>query len=314
MKKKAARILSVLVILVTVASAFCLSVSADYTYDGYTFPGTGKISQNAYYYDESHLFSDEEVGKINDLVQNTADRTGFNVGVFTAGRSRSDNSVEEVAIAGCKGIFPNNRIKGSVFFYIDLDGYTEAYDYIYADYDAVLYYTGSSFGNRCRTITKACQKSFPPGGGKIEFDDIYEGLQTFSRYLIDYKTETGMEKGAYYYDSQEKMFHIATSPRDVTVSFLKPYDNWKFVLFFGLALSIVVCLFVSAGTVKKYKFKETPGASVYTSKNHIHIRTQTDTLVSTNVYKTRVSSSSSGGGGGHGGGGHSSGGGGGSHR
>ena len=79
----------------------------------------------------------------------------------------------------------------------------------------------------------------------------------------------------------------------------------------------MILMIVITSIRKRYKFKESVSASVYTSKQKMHMREKTDDFIGRNVIKTKIQSSSGshgGGGGGSHGGGHVGGGGGGRHR
>ena len=115
------------------------------------------LSDNVYFYDESGRFSDDEKAQIKEMLEDTADKIGFNVGLFASGVSRSDATVEAIAIDGARKIFDKDGT-GTVFLFIDLDGKTNAYDVMASYHDAYLYYTDSGFGDRSKAILKKMQK------------------------------------------------------------------------------------------------------------------------------------------------------------
>ena len=132
------------------------------------------LSDNVYFYDESGRFSDDEKAQIKEMLEDTADKIGFNVGLFASGVSRSDATVEAIAIDGARKIFDKDGT-GTVFLFIDLDGKTNAYDVMASYHDAYLYYTDSGFGDRSKAILKKMQTYFPKGGSKIVTSSIING-------------------------------------------------------------------------------------------------------------------------------------------
>ena len=66
----------------------------------------------------------------------------------------------------------------------------------------------------------------------------------------------------------------------------------------GIIVSAVTLMIVITSIRKRYKFKESVSASVYTSKQKMHMREKTDDFIGRNVIKTKIQSSS----GSHGGG------------
>lgn len=311
------------------AAALIICMSCFITAGAYTttfyFVDDYYLSDNVYFYDESKRFSEEEKTQIKAMLETTADKIGFNVGVFASGKSRSDSTVEAIAIDGSRRIFDKDGT-GTVFLFIDLDGKVNAYDVLASYHDAFLYYTDSDFGDRSKAILKKMQTYFPKGGSKIVTSSIIKGLQEFCNQLIYYKNE-GPEPGSFY--ENDVSFKVVTdkgvemrSKGDFTIekngeiaqSSFHPYRYWYFGLAAGVAVALLVATTVSAAVKKHYKFKSSTSASVYTSTNNVYIRDQQDIFLGTTVSKVRIQSSSGHGGHGGFGGGHGGGGFSGSHR
>ncbi len=297
----------------TSADASDSFVLADTAYSDYTGPGFYKTDR-FFFYDESGIFTMADKIRIEHLFEDTASKIGFSLVLYTAGADRSDDSIESFADNGAKEIFGDTP-EGVVFLYVDLDGYSDAYDYMYAERFASLYYTGTFFGERTVEIVKAMQKKFPAGGAAIDPEDIIAGLEVYCSKLIEYK-QLGPEENSYFYHKDTGMYSVVSGGRIIDSKF-HPYGEWWFFALMGLTLTGMTCLPIIATVKKTYKFKSTTSASVYTGGNKIFWKNQQDIFINSVVTKTYIppsSSSSGGGGGGHGGGGHSSGGGGGSHR
>ncbi len=311
------------------AAALIICMSCFITAGAYTttfyFVEDYYLSDNVYFYDESGRFSDEEKAQIKSMLETTADKIGFNVGLFASGKSRNDGTVEAIAIDGARRIF-NTDGTGTVFLFIDLDGKTNAYDVLASYHDAFLYYTDSGFKDRSKAILKKMQTYFPKGGSKIVTSSIIKGLKEFCNQLIYYKKE-GPEPGSFYENDID--FKVVTDKGvelrkrgeftlerngEIVQSSFRPYRYWYFGLAAGIGVALFVIAIVSASIKKHYKFKSSTSASVYTSENNVYIRDQQDVFLGTTVSKVRIQSSSGGHGGGGFGGGHGGGGFSGSHR
>ena len=283
------------------------------------------LSDNVYFYDESGRFSDDEKAQIKEMLEDTADKIGFNVGLFASGVSRSDATVEAIAIDGARKIFDKDGT-GTVFLFIDLDGKTNAYDVMASYHDAYLYYTDSGFGDRSKAILKKMQTYFPKGGSKIVTSSIINGLKEYCNQLIYYKNQ-GPERGSFY--ENDVSFKVVTdsgiemrSQGSFTIekdgkivqSTFRPYKYWYFGLAAGVAVALIVVAITSYAVKRRYKFKSSTSASAYTSTKNVYMRDQQDIFLGTTVSKVRLQSNSGGHGGGSFGGGHGGGGFSGSHR
>ncbi len=302
-KKFLTQCMALTIALICICSVMSVSVSA------YYFPSDGKLSENAYFYDEAGRFSSAQDQQIAALVQYTADEIGFNFALYLGGQDRSDRSIETMANDGAREIFNRQTMSGAVFLYIDLDGYSNAYDYMHSEYDAFLYYSDDRFSDRALKLLKNMQKYFPSGGSTIYFEDIYNGLENYCTNLIHIKNSIGPEAGVYYRDDRTGQYITINSDGQITTQNTKPYKNWWIAALVGLGLAVLTYFIMKSVIKKRYEFKVSEEASSYTSQNQIRFTNQQDVFLNKTVTSV-ARSSGSGGGGGH----SSSGGGSGSHR
>ena len=277
--------------------------------------GDYHYSSNTYFRDDSSYFSVNETNYIVQLLNQTSDEIGFNIGVYFGASDISDSKTEKLVQNGLKTLFDvtdPNGYSGTVFFYVDLDGKSSPYDVIGSYHDAYLYYTDYAFGDRLSKIRKKVQSCFPKSGEKITSTAIIKGMEEFCRQLVSYKA-MGPENGAYYEDDISGGY-VSASNGTITRSAMKPYKHWYYGLLIGVAVGLIVVAIISLGVKKHYKFKSSTSASVYTSNNKIHMRDSQDIFIGSTVTKTKIESSSGHGGGGGFGGGHGGGGISGGHR
>ena len=266
------------------------------------------------FYDEGGLFNNAQVKKVMDKFEGTAQEIQFNLVLYAASQSRSDSSVESKARSSAFTVFPNSGFTGTVCLYIDLDGYKNAYDYMFCQNDAFLYYTNGDDGteDRVKKILHAMQAYFPAGGQTIVINEIISGLEEYCKQLISYKSK-GLVEGIYYIDDA-KGEYVYASGGNIVHSKQKPYVYWWAGLLIGLAVGAIAAAVARMVVKTRYKFKSSASASLYTSQEKIFMRNSQDVFIGSHVSKVRMQSSSGGHGGGGGGGGHHGGGGGGSHR
>ena len=267
-----------------------------------------------YYNDESGIFNKQQRQKIIDLLKDTSRKIGFNLAVYTAGYNRSDSQVEDFTERGAMEIFGLDTPNGTIFLYVDLDGYSNPCDSMYCYHQPFLYYTSELFGNRIDKILEAMQKHFPKSGEEIYPDNIYAGLQEYCDQLIKYK-DMGMEDGCYYYDSAIQRYIVVRGGKAVQTQTV----HWVLPLIIAIIIGLIVFLAVYFGVKHEYKFKSSASASEYTSGNSTHLNVKNDIFLGSHVTKTHIQHSSGHGGSHHRsgsfhGGGHSGGGGGSRHR
>ncbi len=311
--KGAALLLTCLVLFLTcgITADAASKSSRKYDLDYYTV-GDYYLDDRIYFYDQSQRFTQMEKQAIKKMLKETASEIGFSIAVFAGGQDISDSKTEDIAYYGSRVLFRQSDTNGVVFLYIDLDGYTSAYDYLYAYHEAFLYYTDDYYSGRQRKILKAMQRSFPSGGSEIKSWDIYLGLKTFCSELISYKN-LGMENGSFYQDEVNGGYYRAEDGQ-IVKTMLKPYRYWYFVLPIGLGIGLLVMAIFRISIKKRYKFKTSTSASAYTSQEKMLMRHVEDTFIGTRTTRVKIETNSGGGGGGHGGGGFGGGGGTGSHR
>lgn len=314
MMKKIASFISGLTIIGLLVCCFVPSASAAYSRADYHVE-QGIVSDNVYFYDESGLFSAEEKEQIETLLQKTANEIGFYLALYTAGVSRTDKQVENFADTGSRKIFGDSVKTGTVFLYVDLDGHSSPYDFMYAYREPFMYYSSELFGNRMDSILYKMQRYFPKSGEKIVTSDICQGLEEFCRQLIYYKN-LGPEENCYYYHSDIHRYVYAENGV-ITQTILKPKVYWLPGVGLGLAAGFLTALITFTSVLRNYRFKKTKSASAYTSENSTRILYQEDHFLHKSVSSVDISSGSSHHSSHHSshrGGGHSGGGGGGRHR
>lgn len=269
--------------------------------------------ENVFFYDEPDLFSEGQRKRIVEMLKKASEDIGFNVALYTGGVSRSDREIERIAENNAKSLFEFDKYYGTVFLYIDMDGYSNAYDFMFCAKDAFLYYPNGDDGaeDRIDKILQATETHFPYGGGEIIASEIEEGIKTFCNELRYYK-EKGPADNAWYHDD-EKGEYVYVSYGQIKHGPVKPYIYWFPMLCIALVAGLITVAIVSATIKKRYQFKNTISASEYTSKNMMIMRDSQDIFLGAHTTKVRMSSSSGGSHGG-GGGGHHGGGGGGRHR
>lgn len=269
---------------------------------------------SVYFYDEAGLFADETRQELIRTFATTSDNIGFNLAVYIGGRSRSDSEIEYMVRQGAMYGFDHNTYNGTVYLYVDFDGETNTYDYMFASNDAFLYYTNGDDGSESRvdTILYAMEDYFPSGGMTPVPSEIKKGLEEYCRQLEHFK-QKGLVEGIYYTDPETGEYVYAVF-NNIVHSRMKPYKYWFWFLLLAIAVGIIAALLVRWGVKKHYRFKTSASASVYTSREQTHMVEESDVFLGTRVSKVRINTSSGHGGHGGHGGGHVGGGGGGHHR
>lgn len=266
-------------------------------------------------YDESEKLSSDEYNNLDELISETAELIGFNIAVYIGGETRSNSETETFVKDTTIDTFGYQA--DSVFYYIDCEGNSEAYDYMYVLGDAQLYYTDKdngaddAKGYDCRIdfITHDNIKYLTKGD-----EDLNGAITNFCNNLIFYKNK-GMVKGAWYYDKVDGTYHKAVvnsqDDSDIDVSTNKPLNikHMLITLLIAVVAAIIVGGVAYAIVVEHYKFKSTPSASIYAPKDNIKIMNQQDMFIRKYTTKTKIERSSGGSSGGGGGGGSHSGGG-----
>ena len=277
-----------------------------------TISGKEYRDESVYFCDEPDMFSKSQKKKIIEMLKKTSDDIGFNLALYIGGVSRRDSEVERMAESGAKELFLFEKYNGAVYAYFDMDGYTNAYDYMFCAKDAFLYFPNgdSDSEDRVDKILQATETHFPYGGGQIIASDILNGIETYCNELRYYKSK-GLAENAWYHDD-EKGEYVYVSYGEIKRGPFKPYIYWLPMLGISIFVGLIVAAIISSSVKKRYKFKNPASASEYTAKNMMIMRDSQDIFLGAHTSKVRIQSSSGGGGGG--GGGHHGGGGGGRHR
>lgn len=271
------------------------------------------MGETTLFIDEGGLFGDEQAKQVVDMMRKTSNDIKFNLVINAGTVSRSDREIETMAKSGALTIFGTDIYNGTVYLYIDLDGYKNAYDYMFCSQDSFLYFTNGDDGSEPRIddILYKMEDYFPAGGETIIIPEIVKGLQAYCNALEYYK-EKGLVSDIYYTDAYTGEYVYASFGKIVRSNH-KPYLYWWVGMIIGIAVGIVVIIVICEVVKKRYKFRTPASASLYTSRRNMIMRDSQDVFIGSHVSKVRIQSSSGGHGGGHGGG-HHGGGGGGHHR
>ena len=281
-------------------------------YDSSLYSSTNKRTENAYIGDEAQVLSPGDLGTVFEDIQDAADKTGINVAVFLGGNYRSDSVTRTFAAQCSEKLFGATSEVKSIFLYLDFEGRSSSYDYIDTDNDAQLYYPSTGLDDRIEEMVQNMYRFLPKSGETIYRSDVVNAIQSFCNDVRDYYYK-GMSWDASYYNKGLGEYHYVFFGT-VLSSPLPPYKHFFVFVFIEIIIGILVSISNANSIKKKYKFRETPNASVYTSRNRIYFNNVTDRFLHEHTTSYRMSSSSSGG---HGGGGFSGGGshgGGGGHR
>ncbi len=275
-------------------------------------------TDNAYLRDEAEIFfgnNDALLKKLEKDVQQTADEIGMNVAIFLGGlRGRNDSLTEKFAAYGSERLFGTKWDDNSIFLYLDFEESASAYDYIDTYHDAKLYYTDDKSGvvSRVEDLLDALYDYLPSSGKSIHYNKIYQAIEAYLKQLKKIH-EKGPQFDSCYYNQEKGCYRWMCYGRVIDCSFSPYRGMWLFFLI-AVGIGLTVGFAGAASIRKKYKFRESASAAVYTSKNRCRITNQQDIFLREHTTKTKIESSSGGHGGGHshhGGGSH---GGGGRHR
>lgn len=158
--------------------------------------------KTVWFYDEPEMFTAEEEETILNLLESASKDVGFNVAVYTGKQPRSDEEIERlVQTEAVSRFYGDGCYDATVYLYIDMDGQTNAYDYMFASYDAFLYYSNGEQNteDRMDDILRALEAYLPEEGSPAENDKVIKGIEAFCGKLREYK-EKGKVAGDYFID------------------------------------------------------------------------------------------------------------------
>lgn len=267
-----------------------------------------KKTENAYFRDESEMLNSTEIGSAFEEIQNAADKTGIKVAVFIGGQYRNDSLTEAFTQECTKLLFGENAETNSVFLYMDFEGHSPSYDYICTYHDAKLYYPNSGFDDRVEEMVQNMYKYLPKSGKTIYSSAVTGAIECFCNDVVYYYDQGSAWESTYYNQEDSEYRYVFFG--NVIKGPLPPYRYWWFFVILGVLIGLVVAASSVSSIRKKYKFRETPNASAYTSRNRIRFNSVNDQFMREHTSSYRIQSSSSSGGGGGGGGGSFGGGGG----
>lgn len=296
MKKYITFITSMLLFMICICPAMSMHVKA--------------TSESVYLYDESGKLTEDEYQFCYEALENASDYTGMNIIVILGYQDCTEATIKSIANTTYDSLFAKKS--DGLCYYIDLKGYSPAYDYISTSGLAQFYYTNANSNNRIDKITTALDKYLVPAGS----EDIIGAVNGFAEQL-EYYYDMGIPEHYYVYDdSYHEYYHVENNMIITTKN--KPYLAWDNAFLFGIIwfmIGMVIAVIVYFIIKSHYRFQRSFTPTNYVNKKTVVYRQQYDRFVRTRTNKTHISSSS-GGSGGHHGGGHSHGGhgGGGHHR
>ena len=148
---------------------------------------------NVYLCDEGYLLTDSEFSAVLSELQDTADQTGMNIGVWIGTTEVGDGSDADT-VAFCDDQY--DELYGintdGVFLYLDMSGASHLYDYISTSGKGQFYYTNSSSSDRVSEIF-SCMNPYLVRGS----EDIPGALHQFC-YNLEYYAEKGAPSDTYY--------------------------------------------------------------------------------------------------------------------
>lgn len=232
--------------------------------------------------DTADLLTDEQEQELEQIQQELADKTGWNIAVIVSDGYGSKTAME----------FTDDFYDDS--FGIDTDGIMFLYDmndrYLSTSGIAINYLNDSRIEKILNDVDECYYNKDDFGALKIFYKDI------------EYYFDEGIRADNYVYEGE---YNGGEEPHD--------YVKQTFI---GLIAGAVAVLIGIGIVIRRYKFHHVPSANNYLNKGTIYFYRRSDMYIREFTTRTRISSSSGGGGGGssthrssgggtHGGGGHS---------
>ena len=256
-------------------------------------------------YDEKGLFTEAELKKLDELVQETADELDMYVAIYLSDTARSEGVTQIFADEKYEELFEPNS--DGVFYYMDLSEQYSAYDYISTSGKAILIYD-----DHIDSMLSSIFNYLPASGEPITADEISVGIEKICQTLRAYNREP--KNNEYRYVEYNGTYVYYKDGQTVVSSSKPPAVRVRNALVFGLPSGLIVGLLFFFITKSNYKFKSSCSPHVYVSREETNFTQREDRFIRTYTTKTKIESSSSshggGGGGSHGGSGSHGGGGG----
>ena len=127
-------------------------------------------SGRAFFKDEADILPASMERDVWEKIQSTADYLNVNIAVFLGGNYRTDPETEQFTRDGTNTIFGSTS--DTMFIYLDFEGYSPAYDYIWTSNNAQTIYPDTKRNKILNTMYKYLPKSSEP----IYSDDIKQAL------------------------------------------------------------------------------------------------------------------------------------------
>lgn len=252
--------------------------------------------------DGKGLFDSDELGELNEIVRETAEKLDMYILIYLSDDSMSESSTQYFA----------DQIYGDAFgpytdgvcYYMDLSGGYSAYDFIFTSGKAMLLYDDS-----IDSMLNGIFDHLPASGEEITASEIYDGIKyicyTFEAYgedgpsILDYEYVESLGEYVYFKDGETIISSV--KPPAIQVKAL------GIALLGGIVIAVICYFIVKA----HYKFKKSCNPNVYVSREDTHFTRRDDHFIRQYTTRTKIESSSGGGSRGGGGGGSRGGGGGG---
>lgn len=261
---------------------------------------------NVYLCDEGYLLTDSEFSAVLSELQDTADQTGMNIGVWIGTTEVGDGSDADT-IAFCDDQY--DELYGintdGVFLYLDMSGASHLYDYISTSGKGQFYYTNSSSFDRVSEIF-SCMNPYLVRGS----EDIPGALHQFC-YNLEYYEEKGAPSDTYYTYNEDSgkylimqdgvVKEVSELPEEYTAKL-----SWGMIILIAIAGALIAFGLSLLIIRSSYQFKTAGDMQNYLEAGKIRHKRNTDQFLRTYRTRTKIESSSGGGGGGGGGSSHTS--------
>lgn len=185
-------------------------------------------SGRAFFKDEADILPASMERDVWEKIQSTADYLNVNIAVFLGGNYRTDPETEQFTRDGTNTIFGSTS--DTMFIYLDFEGYSPAYDYIWTSNNAQTIYPDTKRNKILNMMYKYLPKSSEP----IYSDDIKQALlkgldavksQGYvnnyqNNYNNNYTTQTSSRKKSSAEDMAAVKNFLQSIPRPVVIGII----------------------------------------------------------------------------------------------
>ncbi|WP_443965545.1 hypothetical protein, partial [Ruminococcus sp.] len=241
---------------------------------------------NVYLCDEGYLLTDSEFSAVLSELQDTADQTGMNIGVWIGTTEVGDGSDADT-VAFCDDQY--DELYGintdGVFLYLDMSGASHLYDYISTSGKGQFYYTNSSSSDRVSEIF-SCMNPYLVRGS----EDIPGALHQFC-YNLEYYAEKGAPSDTYYTYNEDSgkylimqngvVKEVSELPEEYTAKL-----SWGMIILIAIAGALIAFGLSLLIIRSSYQFKTAGNMRNYLEAGKIRHKRNTDQFLRT--YRTRT--------------------------